>query len=124
MVDPAKFDFYAMDCYRHIGEDRLASGLAEEVIRQSVDFDGRQRPPMRVAEANITLGVVAAREGDLDEAIALGRRALNGDRKSLPSLAMVSQDLEHVLHGQYEGEPEARDYLNDLRKIRQTPSIA
>jgi hypothetical protein len=24
VVDPAKFDFYAMDCYRVLGEDRLA----------------------------------------------------------------------------------------------------
>lgn len=121
VVDPAKFDFYAMDCYRHVGEDRLARGLADEVVRQSTDFDGRQKAPMRIAEANITLGVVAAREGDLNEAITFGRRALAGDRKSLPSLAMVSQDLEVVLRNQYETESEAREYLHDLSRIRQTP---
>jgi hypothetical protein len=32
---------------------------------------------MWVAEAQITLGVVAAREGDLDEAVSYGRRAGN-----------------------------------------------
>ncbi|HEY0699684.1 MAG TPA: XRE family transcriptional regulator, partial [Micromonospora sp.] len=35
VVDPAKFDFYAMDCYRIAGEDRLAEMYAREVIRSS-----------------------------------------------------------------------------------------
>ena len=33
VVDPTKFDFYAMDCYRHLGEDRMAETLADDVIR-------------------------------------------------------------------------------------------
>ena len=39
---------------------------------------------MRIAEAQITLGVVAARDGDLDEAVAYGQRAMATGRKSLP----------------------------------------
>ena len=35
VVDPTKFDFYAMDCYRHLAEDRMAENLADEVIRGS-----------------------------------------------------------------------------------------
>ena len=35
VVDPTKFDFYAMDCYRILGEDKLAGNLAEEVIQAS-----------------------------------------------------------------------------------------
>jgi hypothetical protein len=62
---------------------------------------------MWVAEAQITLGVVAAREGDLDEAVSYGRRALANGRKSLPSLAMVARDLTDVLGARYAGEPEA-----------------
>ena len=31
VVDPTKFDFYAMDCYRHLAEDRLAENLASEI---------------------------------------------------------------------------------------------
>lgn len=118
VVDPAKFDFYAMDCYRHLGEDRLARELAEEVIRVGTDFNGRKKSPMRIAEAQITLGVAAAREGDLEQALARGRRALSGDRKSLPSLAMVSKDLASVLKERYEDEPEAREYLGELRNIQ------
>jgi len=118
VVDPLKFDFYVMDCYRHVGEDRLARTLADEVIRGATDFDGRERMPMRVAEAQITIGVAAAREGELEEAVGHGRRALAGDRKSLPSLAMVSQDLASALTERYRGEAEADAYLEELRAIR------
>jgi hypothetical protein len=119
VVDPAKYDFYAMDCYRHVGQDRLARTLADEVIRNGTDFNGDERMPMRVAEAQITLGVVAAREGDLDEALARGRRAMSGPRKSLPSLALVSQDLADVLSEKYSGQPDADSYREQLRTIRQ-----
>ena len=47
VVDPTKFDFYSMDCYRHLAEDRLAETLANEVIHASTDFDGTERAPMR-----------------------------------------------------------------------------
>jgi hypothetical protein len=42
MVDQSKFDLYAMDCYRILGEDALAKIYADEVIRTSTDFDGRE----------------------------------------------------------------------------------
>jgi hypothetical protein len=64
VVGPTKFDFYAMDCYRMLAEDKMAETLADEVIQASTDFDGTERAPMRLAEAHITLGVVAARQGD------------------------------------------------------------
>jgi tetratricopeptide (TPR) repeat protein len=118
VVDPSKYDFYAMDCYRHVGENRLARELSDEVIRVSTGFDNQERWPMRIAEARITLGVVAAREGDLDEAVANGRRAISGDRKSLPSLAMVSQDLAGVLRHDYAKEPAAVAYLEQLQAIQ------
>lgn len=118
VVDPNKFDFYAMDCYRQSGDNELARELSEEVIRASTEFDHQQRWPMRIAEAQITLGVVAAREGELDEAVTRGRQALAGPRKSLPSLSMVSRDLGNVLAQQYAGEPEAESYLEQLRAMQ------
>jgi len=117
VVDPAKFDFYAMDCYRIAGEDRLAEMYAREVIRSSTDPDGTERKPMRNAEARITLGVVAARSGDLDQAVSYGRRALNGDRKSLPSLLMCSKELATLLRDRYPKEPEAVSYLDEVRAL-------
>ncbi len=63
---------------------------------------------MRNAEARVTLGVVAAREGDLDTALAYGEKALAGDRKSLPSLAMVAADLGQALQSHYAHASEAQ----------------
>ncbi len=126
VVDPTKFDFYAMDCYRHLAEDRMASTLAAEVIQASTDFDGTERAPMRLAEAKITLGVAAAREGDLDAAVHYGQQALTGQRKSLPSLLMVSRDLTRVLHERYPNEDATASYLDQLHALTEhsiTPSL-
>jgi len=120
VVDPTKFDFYAMDCYRHVGDDPMAENLANEVIRAGTDFDGTERAPMRLAEAHITRGVVAARQGDLEQAIDEGTRALGGQRKSLPSLLMVSRDLALVLKDQYPSEPATQSYLERLHIVSQS----
>jgi hypothetical protein len=117
VVDPTKFDFYMMDCYRHLAEDRLAETLVNEVIQASTDFDGTERAPMRLAEARITLGVIAARQGDLEQAVDLGGRALSAPRKSLPSLLMVSRDLTRVLNDKYANEPETQAYLDQLHTL-------
>ncbi|WP_230686651.1 tetratricopeptide repeat protein [Catellatospora vulcania] len=119
VVDPAKFDFYAMDGYRIVGEDQRAGIYAREVIRSSTDPDGTERKPMRIAEARITLGVLAGRAGDLDGAITYRRRALNGDRKSLPSLLMVSSELTDLLRTQYGGAPETTSFLDEINSLRQ-----
>ncbi|WP_020495653.1 hypothetical protein [Sciscionella marina] len=117
VVDPLKYDFYAMDCYRHVGDDRLARTLADEVIRGSTDFNGNVHSPMRVTEAQVTLGVAAAHEGELDEAVEHGQRAISGERKSLPSLAMVTQDLVTALRNDYADAPAAKEYVQQLRTV-------
>lgn len=111
VVDPSKWDFYTLDCYRHLGEDRLAEMYAREVIGSS------DHKPMRVAEAQVTLGVVAARAGDLERAVAYGRQALGGERRSLPSLAMCSRELGEVLAERWPGEPDVDAYLDELRAL-------
>jgi tetratricopeptide (TPR) repeat protein len=115
VVDPAKYDFYAMDCYRVVGENGLADAAAQEVITSWTDFDGTVRKPMRVAEAEITLGVLAARRGELEQAVDYGRRVLGGERRSLPSLRMVSSELAQALSARFGQEPVAADYLEELR---------
>ncbi|WJV51816.1 XRE family transcriptional regulator [Streptomyces flavofungini] len=117
VVDPAKYDFYRMDCYRKVGEDQLAEQLAGEVIRASTDFDGTERAPMRIAEARITLAVAAARSGDLDSALSYGERALGGERQSLPSLTMVASDLGQILKTNYAKVPDAVDFRAHLRNL-------
>ncbi|WP_370943150.1 XRE family transcriptional regulator [Amycolatopsis sp. cg5] len=97
VVDPDKWDFYAMDTYRIVGEGQLAQRNAEEVIRRSINAEGVNMAPMRTAEAHITLGVVAARRGDVDEAVALGAQALADGRQCRPTLLMVATELETEL---------------------------
>ncbi|WP_231932635.1 tetratricopeptide repeat protein [Micromonospora rifamycinica] len=120
VVDPAKFDFYAMDCYRIVGEDRLAEVYAQEVIRSSTNPDGTEQKPMRNAEARVTLGVVAARSGDLERAVAYGRDALSGERKSLPSLLMCSKELATLLRERYPHEAETVAYLDEVHALAAT----
>jgi hypothetical protein len=79
---------------------------------------------MRTAEARITLGVVAARQGDVDEAVSQGSLALVAPRQSLPSLIMVSRDLTRVLKQRYPGESSATAYLDQLRTITQAANLA
>jgi hypothetical protein len=106
-----------MDCYRHLGDDRIAESLATEVIEAATDFDGTERAPMRIAEARITLGVIAARQGELELAIQHGERALSIERKSLPSLIMVSRDLTRVLKDRYPKESATTTYLEELSAV-------
>jgi hypothetical protein len=124
VVDPSKFDYYAMDCYRIVGVDNMAETLAGEVIQANTDFDGRERAPMRLAEARITLGVVRAREGELDEAVAQGTKSLNGDRKSLPSLLMASRDLTKVLKDRYSSATQTQDYLEHLSTLSEASTAS
>jgi hypothetical protein len=76
---------------------------------------------MRNTEARITLGVIAAREGDLDRALATGRQALAADRVSLPSLLMVSAELGTLIAARYPGDHDADGYLDQLRQLRRRP---
>ncbi|MGQ4514761.1 hypothetical protein [Streptomyces sp. DW26H14] len=117
VVDPAKFDYYSMDCYRLVGEDRIARTLAEEVLRAGTDFDSTERAPMRNSEARVTLAVTAAREGDLEQALIHGERALQGDRQSVPSLIMTSREVAAVMRQRYGAEPGAQEYLNRLHEL-------
>jgi hypothetical protein len=76
VVDHYKFDYYAMDCYRLIGDDKIAEVNAQETLRKAIAPDGTKRAPMRAPEAELTLGVVAARRGDLQTALDYGHSAL------------------------------------------------
>ncbi|MEU4607104.1 hypothetical protein AB0F43_29320 [Kribbella sp. NPDC023972] len=54
-VDPAKWDYYAMDVHRIAGDDELATQYATTVIRDNTSPDGTELSPMRVSECRITL---------------------------------------------------------------------
>lgn len=114
VVDPDKFDFYAMDCYRLIGDDKLAEMHATEIIRKTMNPDGTSQSPMRTAEARLTLAVVAARNGELDQALAIADEALSIDRRSRPSLLMLGVELDEALRQYYPKESRATDFRATL----------
>ena len=63
------------------------------------------------------LGVVAAREGDVAQAVAHGQTALAGERKSLPSLLMCSHELVQTLKARHKTDPLVAAYVSHLRAL-------
>jgi transcriptional regulator with XRE-family HTH domain len=116
VVDPDKWDFYAMDAYRLAGDDERAAHHAKNVLELGAGPEG-DRAPMRMAEARLTLAAVAAREGDLEKAVTTGINALGGQRKSLPSLLMVARELDTELGRRYPAESETADFHEALHSI-------
>ena len=118
VVDPNKWDFYAMDCYRVAGDDGRATEHATEVTRLGRLPDGSERWPMRTAEAHITLAVAAARQAELDRAVDEASTALDSERQCVPSLLMSAAELERELIDRYPKEPQTvewREILNAKR---------
>jgi transcriptional regulator with XRE-family HTH domain len=113
VIDPTKWDFYAMDCYRIVGEDRRASEQAGEVLRLSERPDGTDRSPMRATEARLTMSIVAVRNGDIDGATEWARKAYNANRRSVNTLSMVTEELHHEARHRFGDDP-AITALNDV----------
>jgi hypothetical protein len=93
VVEPAKWDFHAMDCYRLVGADRHAAAHANAVLDHSRRPDGIDANPMRAAEARLTLAVLAVRGGDLDAAVGWTARALSQPRRSVVPLANLVREV-------------------------------
>jgi hypothetical protein len=118
MIDRNKWLYYAMDAYRLAGDDSLAEEYARLVLADSIGPNGEEYAPMRITETRLTLAVVAARRGDLEQATTLGLTALRGTRKSLPSLLMVAGELDVELERRYPKEPTTTEFRDALRLVR------
>jgi hypothetical protein len=116
-VDPGKWDYYAMDVHRLAGDDDLTRLYASTVIADSLAPDGHELAPMRIAECRLSLAIVAAREGDLEQAVSLGMAGLHGARQSKPHLIMVAAELEQVLRERFAGEALAEDFHEAVRAV-------
>ncbi|GAA1585246.1 hypothetical protein GCM10009742_33450 [Kribbella karoonensis] len=114
-IDPAKWDYYAMDVHRMAGDDDLAGDYARAVIRDNTAPDGTELSPMRIAESRLTLAFVAGRDGDLEQAVSLGREGLKDGRQSRVHLYMIAHELNHELRSRYAGEPLVQDFGESLR---------
>ncbi|MGH3833656.1 MAG: helix-turn-helix domain-containing protein [Pseudonocardiaceae bacterium] len=113
VIDPAKWDFYAMDCYRIGGDNTRAAEHAHEVLHLSERPDGTDRSPMRATEARLTLAIVSLRDGEIDRATDWARKAFQADRKSINSLVMVTDELYHEACTRYRDDP-ATTALNNV----------
>lgn len=116
-VDPAKFDFYAMDCYRKVGEDRLALAMAETVQRTSTTPSGTIIAPMRLAEAELTRATAYARAGELDQAMTKANDAFEIGRQSLPSLLLVGREVADELTRLHPTSEQASDFASHLKQL-------
>jgi hypothetical protein len=116
-VDPAKWDYYAMDVHRLAGDDELTRQYATTVIADNLAPDGTELSPMRIGESRVALAVVASREGDLEQAVELGLKGLRGARQSRPSLLMVAAELDRELHDRFPAEGRTQDFAEAVRGL-------
>lgn len=118
VVDPQKFDFYAMDCCRVAGDNTRAEAYARQVIEDATGgFDGTIRNPMRVSEAHLTLAVVATRNRDLELAVAEGVHAFSSSRRSLPSLLWIAGEAAREIVERFPGDPRTHAFLDQVRTV-------
>ncbi|MFD8813979.1 hypothetical protein ACFV23_21400 [Streptomyces sp. NPDC059627] len=56
--------------------------------------------------------------GEIEEAIGMGTMDLEGDRKSLPSLLLVADEVDKELRFRYPCEAASRDFHEKIAAIR------
>lgn len=113
VIDPAKWDCFAMDCYRIGGDNTRAAEHAQEVLRLPQQPDGSDRSPMRATEARLTLSIVSLRDGDIDRATGWARQAFSASRKSVHTLSMIANELYLEARKQFGDDP-AINTLNNV----------
>jgi hypothetical protein len=120
VIDPTKWDFYAMDCYRLVGDNERAAEHAEAVLKLSRKADGSERSPMRASEARLTLAVASLQSGDVEAAASWAHEAFSADRKSITHLEMVADELSELLQRLMPGDPAAQPLETELAEFRAT----
>jgi transcriptional regulator with XRE-family HTH domain len=101
VFDGAKYEFYVATILTWLGNDDAAAGEhAREVVRQCEEAGGW---PTRIGTTRLNLGLIAARHGDLDEAVSHGTAALRLSHRSAELLPRAAE-LGHDLAVRYPGE--------------------
>lgn len=118
VFDPTKFTFYAATCYQWLGEDEKAQQFTERVFADCNPPSGPPRWPMRMAEAHIGLGVLAAKRDDLEKAIEHGMTALKTERLSGPSHLDRARDLDAALQARFPNEQRVKDFHDMVEQLR------
>lgn len=73
---------------------------------------------MRIAETRCTLGILAARRRDLEQAVYFGLAALEASRVSIPTLLSRAAELETVLTTGFPGERRTAEFVDRLTAVR------
>jgi transcriptional regulator with XRE-family HTH domain len=111
VFDGAKYEFYVATILTWLGGDGgAAEEHAREVVRQCEKAGGW---PTRLGTTRVNLGLLAARRGDLDEAVSHGTAALRLSRRSaelLPRAVELGRDLA----ARYPGERLVTGYAEVL----------
>ena len=76
---------------------RHRPAAAQTIRRTSIGAGGEPSAPLRLAEAQLTDATILARSGDVEGALTVGETALQGERRSPPSLLMVGRELADTL---------------------------
>jgi len=118
VFDNTKWIFYAATCYTWLGDDEPAEEHARELIAYNSRPDGSSNAPMRTAMSHIDLGLIRARNGDLDEAVEHGLTAFSFDRKTEASLLSHAADLDQLLSDRYPDERLADELHQRYRDAR------
>jgi tetratricopeptide (TPR) repeat protein len=113
VIDPTKWNLFAMDCYRIARDDARAAENAQEILRFSARPDGTDCSPMRASEARLTLSIVSVRDGDIDGAMEWARKAFTTNRRSINTLSTLVGELYHEARTHYGNDP-AISPLNDV----------
>ncbi len=118
VIDPTKWDFYAMDCYRLVGDNERATEHALAVLKLSHKADGSERSPMRASEARLTIAVTSLQAGDIESAADWAHQAFNADRKSITHLEMLADELSEHLDKMMPKDTAARPLREEIASFR------
>jgi hypothetical protein len=117
-MDETKMTAHAATAYLWLGDDTAAEDCAWQVLVHQLKPDGKTRHPMRIAETRCTLGILAARRRDLEQAVYFGLAALEASRVSIPTLLSRAAELETVLTTGFPGERRTAEFVDRLIAVR------
>jgi transcriptional regulator with XRE-family HTH domain len=117
-MDDVRVTAHSATAYLWLGDDTAAEDCGWQVLARQLNPDNTTRHPMRVAEMRITLGITAARRGDIEQAAYFGTAALEAERVSLPMLISRAAELEAVLLAAYKNAPPTAEFSDRLAELR------
>jgi transcriptional regulator with XRE-family HTH domain len=117
VFDPSKYEFYAAPIYQWLGEHDRAEEHCNEVLAQCTRRDGTTAWPMRVADTQNTMALVQLHRGDVGGAIDYGNRALDHDRKCIPSLLSSVRDIVVLLQREHPRELAVQGFRDRVAEI-------